>query len=72
MTIPSPRTIAVLIAACRAAIAYDEAIARHGLVDDCKPLAGQFGAVTQGDDLDALYMDWMTKARAALALLEGE
>jgi hypothetical protein len=55
-----------LVAACEAALRYDAGIcgrAARGEVD----LIESGGGVAAGDDLDALYLDWVTKARAALA-----
>jgi hypothetical protein len=55
-----------LLAACEAAIQYDEGIlgrAARGEVD----LRESGGGVATGEDLDALYNDWITKARAAIA-----
>lgn len=55
-----------LVAACEAAIRYDECIlgrAARGEVDLTNPDA----TIATGDDLDALYADWINKARAALA-----
>lgn len=51
-----------LIAAAEAAIAYDDAIRSCGNDPD-KMTSFQ---TAQGDDLDSLYLDWMTKARSAL------
>jgi hypothetical protein len=55
-----------LTAACEAALRYDDAIAgraARGEVD----LRDAGGGVATGDDLDALYFDWMEKAREAVA-----
>lgn len=53
-------------AACDAALAYDAAIQRR---------ADAGKAWVEGDDLDALYGDWITKAESALEdrgeLLDG-
>lgn len=57
-----------LYAAAMAAIAYDEAIEQSA--ND--PAAMSSFCTAQGDSLDSLYMDWMTKARAALAKARGE
>jgi hypothetical protein len=43
--------------ACRAALLYDAAIQRHAAKD--KSWVG-------ADDLDALYSDWIDKARSAI------
>lgn len=51
--------------ACEAAVKYDDAIrgkAGEGNYD----LLDAGGAIARGEDLDSLYMDWMTKARQAL------
>ncbi len=61
--------IAILTAACKAAVRYDESIcgaAARGEVD----LRENGGGVSTGDELDALYEDWMEKARAALAMTQ--
>lgn len=50
--------------ACCAAIKYDEAIRRRADNGDFELDAR--GAIAEGHDLDALYEDWMTKARAAV------
>lgn len=56
--------------ACRAAIAYDDAIRGRGESGDVKRIdAG--GAIAAGADLDALYFDWQEKAEAAIAKAEG-
>lgn len=50
---------------CEAAVRYDESIlgrAARGEVDLLKCGSG----VADGEDLDALYLDWISKARAAL------
>lgn len=49
--------------ACRAALAYDKAIAACG----GDPAKMSSYCTAQGDDLDALYNDWLTKARMVLA-----
>ena len=54
---------AELLAAAQAGIAYDKAIAE--CANDPDKMATYHTA--QGDDLDALYDDWITKTRAALA-----
>ena len=51
-----------LLAACDAAIAYDAAIQRHAIKGK---------SWVDGDDLDALYLDWITKARAAINRTRG-
>jgi hypothetical protein len=52
-----------LLAACEAALRYDEAIRRH---------ASKGQSWVDGDDLDALYEDWIDKSRAAVARARGE
>lgn len=55
-----------LLEACEAAMQYDQSImgrAARGEVDLLESGAG----VAEGDDLDTLYLDWMTKAWAAVA-----
>lgn len=59
-----------LLAACRAALAYDASIAGRAARGDCE-LRNEGGGIATGDDLDALYMDWITKAREAIALAGG-
>jgi hypothetical protein len=58
-----------LLAAAKAALAYDAAIWRRGQdgTYDTDPL----GAIAEGHDLDALYMDWRNKARDAVAKATG-
>ena len=51
-----------LIAACEAAIAYDKAI--QSCANDPDKMASFCTA--QGDDLDTLYADWISKSTAAL------
>lgn len=58
---------AKMIEACQAALAYDKAINKRAGDGDCIKLDVE-GAIAEGADLDGLYMDWMTKARAALRL----
>lgn len=53
-----------LVAAARAAMAYDEAIKRH-----CESVESGKNFV-EDDELDRLYSDWMTKSRDALAAAE--
>lgn len=58
--------IARLREACLAAIRYDDSIcgrAARGEYD----LRESGGGIATGDDLDALYEDWINKARAVLA-----
>lgn len=60
-----------LYEACLAALRYDRSIigkAVRGEYDLRKDGHG----VTEGEDLDNLYLDWMTKARAAVATVAGE
>lgn len=52
-----------LLAAAHAAIAYDAAIAACG--DDPDKMASHCTA--EGQDLDALYLAWISAARAAIA-----
>ena len=52
-----------LLEACQAAIVYDAAIALCG--NDPDQMASSCTAT--GDNLDALYSDWIGKARAAIA-----
>jgi len=61
-----------LLEAAEAARKYDEAIHRRGLMGNVTPApAGLPGALAQGDDLDALYLDWQKKATAAIAKVNG-
>lgn len=52
------------VAACKAAIKYDSLI-RHRASE-----ASLANPTIEGDELDDLYMDWMAKARAAMAEYE--
>ena len=52
-----------LVAAAKAAIAYDSAIASCAN-DPCNMASF---CTAEGDDLDSLYADWIDKSRAALA-----
>lgn len=54
------------IDACKAAIEYDKAI--EACAGDPEKMSSFCTA--QGDDLDALYFDWITKAREAVATWE--
>ena len=67
MNLP-PETIKALIAAAEAAIAYDLAI--QASAND--PAKMSSFTTAQGDDLDDLYEDWITKSREALARVKGE
>lgn len=58
-----------LLDAARAALAYDAAIHRRGFMGEVST-AGPREHYATGDDLDALYDDWVTKARAAIAKAE--
>lgn len=59
-----------MLAACEAAIEYDNAIRKTA--DDGDYELDPLGAVAEGCNLDALYHNWMEKARAALSLAKGE
>lgn len=64
----SPRLLAhieALRVACQAALTYDRAIFRRGQDNEITESLAR-GAIAQGEDLDALYDNWITKARAAL------
>lgn len=50
--------------ACLAALKYDDSIAGRAIRGEYD-LAGE-GGMASGEDLDSLYHDWITKARAAL------
>lgn len=52
-----------MLEACLAAVVYDDAI--RSCANDPEKMT-EFGTA-EGDDLDALYLDWMTKSRAAIA-----
>jgi len=56
------------IAAAEAAIRYDEAI--QSCVGDPDRMSSYCTA--EGDDLDALYADWIGKSRAVLAKIKGD
>jgi hypothetical protein len=60
-------TVAELIEAAKAAIAYDAAI--KSAAND--PAAMSSYCTAQGDTLDTLYADWIEKSRAALARCNG-
>lgn len=53
------------IEACGAALRYDMAIRKRAERGDVTTDSQQ-GAWAGGDDLDALYEDWITKSRRAL------
>ena len=60
-----------LLEACEAALAYDVAIlgrAAKGEYD----LLTEGGAITEGEDLDQLYDNWISKAKAAIAKVKAE
>lgn len=54
-----------LLEACKAAVRYDESIAGRAARGQVNLL--ETGGVAEGQDLDALYNDWIGKARAAIA-----
>ena len=54
-----------LLAACEAALAYDAALQKR-VVDGQVNIMETGGGVAMGDDLDALYDDWINKTRSAL------
>jgi hypothetical protein len=56
-----------LLAAARAAIAYDAAI--QSCANEPDNMASYCSA--QGDDLDMLYAAWITASRAAITKAEG-
>ena len=55
-----------LVEAAEAAIRYDESIAGRATRGEYD-LSGSGYGVAEGEDLDALYLDWITKAKAAIA-----
>lgn len=57
---------AALVAACEAAIRYGDAIFRRASSGDVI-IQSDGSGLAEGDDLDILYDDWITKALAALA-----
>jgi len=57
-----------LLEACKAALAYDQAI--RACADD--PDRMSTFCTAEGDDLDALYFAWMSKSQAAVAKVNGE
>lgn len=59
-----------LLGACDAALRYDEALQKRA-VDGEVEIMATGGAVAMGDDLDALYSDWITKVSAAIAKAKG-
>lgn len=59
---------AELMEAAKAAVAYDQAIESCGN----NPNGMASFCTAEGADLDALYLDWRTKARAALAKARSE
>ena len=59
-----------LVKAAKAALKYDESIAGRATRGEYD-MAGSH-AVGEGDDLDALYLDWITKSGAAIKLAKGE
>ena len=56
-----------MLDACEAALVYDKALESCG--NDPEKMASFCTA--QGDSLDHLYLDWITKARAAIAKATG-
>lgn len=60
-------TLQAALDACRAAIRYDDSIAGRAIRGEMSLLADGTG-VASGDDLDALYDDWIRKAKHALAV----
>ena len=56
-----------LLAACEAGVRYDAAIA--SCANDPDKMASYCTA--QGEDLDALYFDWLNRARAAIAAVKA-
>jgi len=60
--------IKALESACEAAIRYDEAIQR------CANSPGKMSSfcTAEGDDLDFLYEDWITKSQKALNVLKTD
>ena len=57
------RQVEELRTACEAGIRYDEAI--QSCVNDPEKMASYCTA--HGEELDAVYFDWLNKARAAIA-----
>jgi len=53
-----------LIAACQAAVKYDASI--YGKAARGEVTIAEGMGIAQADDLDDLYLDWITKSRAAL------
>lgn len=59
-----------LLAACEAAIKYDDAI--RGRAKNGEYELNVDAAIAKGIDLDRLYFDWMTKAKIAIAKVRGK
>lgn len=57
-----------LVSAAQAAINYDNAIIKR-VANGRVNIMDTGGGIAMGDDLDALYLDWITKAQQALATL---
>lgn len=57
-----------LLAACEAAVQYDNAI--RACAND--PYQMSSYCTAQGENLDTLYLDWITKAHAAIIKIKGE
>lgn len=67
---PAPGIYDEMQEACMAAVAYDAAIQKRA-VNGAVNIMDTGGAVAEGDDLDALYADWINKARAVVEKLGG-
>ena len=68
--IKNPLAVPALLEACEAALKYNASIAGKAIRDEVEIKEGL--ALATGDDLDALYFDWMSKARTAIAKAKGE
>lgn len=56
--------------ACLAALRYDDSILGKCARGETR-ITDQGLGFSDAEELDALYADWMTKARAAIAIVEG-
>ncbi len=60
-----------LLAACKAALRYDASICGAAARGEVKYTDGDV-AYADTEEPDALYMDWISKAKAAIAKAEGD
>ncbi len=66
-----PATVGEMMELVTASLLYDQSIAGRATRGEFD-LTESGATITEGDDLDTLYLNWMLKAKAILARIKGE